>query len=88
MTVSLDETTTLADIDQLLAILAGGRDPGFSAESLAPSVDGGLGGFERASPFMTHPTFNSYHTGAPRACRPGHPPTAVQSALKVLPQRH
>jgi hypothetical protein len=38
ITVSLDETTKLADVDQLLRILNGGSAPGFSAESLAPEV--------------------------------------------------
>ena len=131
MTISLDETTTLADVDQLLAVLNGGKGafcyvslsrawqrqgqrqpcagaghawavgpavqaarrraagacpapaskapasdcpplcppcsdaaPGFTAESLAPSVSPRLGGLERSSPFLQHPVFNSYHTGA------------------------
>ena len=63
MTISLDETTTLADVDQLLAILGGGSPPAFSAESLAPRVAGGVGPFERTTPFLQHPTFNNYHTG-------------------------
>jgi glycine dehydrogenase len=62
VTVSMDETTTLADVDQLLRILNGGAAPAFSAEALAPGVAGGTPGFERSSPFMTHPVFNSYHT--------------------------
>lgn len=60
--VSLDETTTLADVDQLLAVLAGGSDPGFTSESLAPSVAPALGAFQRTSSFLEHPVFNSYHT--------------------------
>lgn len=63
VTVSFDETTTLADVDQLLAILNGGKAPAFTAEALAPGVAGGVGAFERTSPFLQHPTFNSYHTG-------------------------
>ena len=43
VTISLDETTTIADVDQLLRILNGGRDPGFTAESLAPQVSQGCG---------------------------------------------
>eukprot|EP00887_Chlorella_sp_A99_P006129 scaffold22.g6129.t1 len=62
VTVSLDETTTLADLNQLLALLNGGAAPGFAAESLAPGVGGGVGPFARASAFLEHPTFNSYHT--------------------------
>jgi Glycine cleavage system P-protein len=38
VTVSLDETTTLADVDLLLTILNGGAAPGFMAESLAAQV--------------------------------------------------
>lgn len=63
VSVSLDETTTLEDVDQLFHILAGGRDPGFTAESLAPELSGDmLGSFTRTSSFMEHPVFNSYHT--------------------------
>ena len=38
VTISLDETTTIADIDQLLFILNNGNQPGFKAESLAEQV--------------------------------------------------
>lgn len=63
VSVALDETTTLADVDDLFRILAGGRDPGFTAEALAPSVSGpALGPLARSSRFMEHPVFNSYHT--------------------------
>lgn len=39
ITVALDETTRLEDVDQLLRILNGGSAPGFSAESLASEVN-------------------------------------------------
>jgi glycine dehydrogenase len=42
ITVALDETTRLEDVDQLLRILNGGSAPGFSAESLASEVGGRL----------------------------------------------
>lgn len=42
VTISLDETTRLEDVDQLLRILAGGSDPGFTAESLASQVNPSL----------------------------------------------
>ena len=45
-------------------MLNGGAAPGFTAEGLAPSVPGGVGGFERSSAFLQHPVFNAYHTGA------------------------
>lgn len=38
VTVALDETTELADVDELLRLLNGGKDPGFSAASLADEV--------------------------------------------------
>ena len=38
ITVSLDETTRIEDIDQLFKILNGGSPAGFSAESLASEV--------------------------------------------------
>ena len=41
VTVALDETTRLEDVDELLAILNGGSPAGFSAESLAGQVRGG-----------------------------------------------
>jgi hypothetical protein len=59
----MDETSSLADVDLLLSILNGGKAPAFSAESLAPSVPGGVGKLARTSPFLQHPIFNSYHTG-------------------------
>ena len=38
ITLSMDETTTLADVDVLLSILNGGKNAGFTAESLAEQV--------------------------------------------------
>ncbi len=38
VTISLDETTSIEDVDHLLAVLNGGKPAGFSAESLAESV--------------------------------------------------
>lgn len=40
LTISLDETTTIKDVDQLFKILNGGSAPAFTAESLAPKVHG------------------------------------------------
>jgi glycine dehydrogenase len=65
ITISFDETTTLADVDELLTLLNGNKAPGFAAESLASSVDAKIktgGDFSRTSSFMEHPVFNSYHT--------------------------
>ena len=38
VTISLDETTSIEDVDHLLTVLNGGKPAGFSAESLAESV--------------------------------------------------
>lgn len=62
ITIAIDETTTIADVDQLLTILNRGQTPGFSAESIASSVTSKLGGFERSSAFLQHSVFNSFHT--------------------------
>lgn len=42
VSIALDETTTLADVDALLAVLNGGKQPGFTAESLADGVSARL----------------------------------------------
>lgn len=60
VTVSMDETTKLADVDLLLTVLNGGKAPGFTAAGLAPGVQPALGQFARTSAFMTQPIFNSY----------------------------
>eukprot|EP00884_Botryococcus_braunii_P013742 jgi/Botrbrau1/22369/Bobra.0002s0046.1 len=62
VTVAFDETATLADVDVLLAVLNGGKAPAFSAESLAPSVAGGVGSFARTSTYLRQPIFNVYHS--------------------------
>ena len=60
--LSLDETTSVADVDQLLRILALKKAVLFTAESLASAVGPVPSAFARTSPFLTHPVFNSYHT--------------------------
>jgi glycine dehydrogenase len=54
--VTLDETTTLDDLQRLLAA--------FEATALKPGAGQprALGSFERQSPFLTHEVFNAYHT--------------------------
>jgi glycine dehydrogenase len=62
--VSIDETTTTADLQQVLAIFAAAKN------TTAPSVDNLLSNLadlipaalKRTSTYMTHPVFNSYHT--------------------------
>ncbi|HUH94199.1 MAG TPA: aminomethyl-transferring glycine dehydrogenase [Casimicrobiaceae bacterium] len=61
--ISLDETTTRADVEHLWRLFAadGATIPEFAA--LEPSVDDRYpGALRRVSAFLTHPTFNSYHS--------------------------
>jgi glycine dehydrogenase len=60
--LSLDETTSVEDVDQLLRILAQGKAVPFTAASLAPQAGKVPAAFARTSPFLQHPVFNSYHT--------------------------
>jgi glycine dehydrogenase len=62
ITLSLDETTSVEDVDQLLRILAQGKSVPFTAASLAPQAGVVPAAFKRTSPFLQHPVFNSYHT--------------------------
>ncbi|MGA7955171.1 MAG: aminomethyl-transferring glycine dehydrogenase [Gloeobacterales cyanobacterium] len=64
--VSLDETTSGKDLEDLLTIFTGGH-PGlalpFSIKELAAVTSGAVAEhFARSSPFLTHPVFNSYHS--------------------------
>ncbi|MDY7537045.1 aminomethyl-transferring glycine dehydrogenase [Undibacterium sp. RTI2.1] len=59
--ISLDETTTRADIDALWSIFAHGKViPDFDATEAAVS-DALPAALVRTSTFLTHPTFNRYH---------------------------
>ena len=42
VTVSFDEVTTVADVDELFAVLNGGSKPDFSAQSLADEVSAAM----------------------------------------------
>ena len=61
--VSLDESTSLADVAALLTIFNGGDASGLDIDALAaestPRYDER---FARTSPFMTHPVFNTHHS--------------------------
>lgn len=61
VSVSFDETNTLADVDALLKVLNGGKPAAFTADSLAAATQGGVGGFARKSSFLQSPIFNAYH---------------------------
>ena len=62
VSISLDETTTRSEMKALLAVFSGGRAvAGFEAfekgvNSLIPAE------LLRASPYLTHPVFNRYHS--------------------------
>lgn len=61
VTVSVDETTTLEDLDALLDVLRGG--PGPAAAKLAEAVDAAMPGhIARTSAYMTNAVFNQYHS--------------------------
>ena len=60
--VAFDETSSLADIDALLAVLAPGKAVKKAAD-LAPGVGTTIAGaVARTSSFLTHPVFNTYHS--------------------------
>ncbi len=61
--ISLDETTTLEDVGQLLCCFAPAADLPFSLETLAQTIEPSIApAFERQTPFLTHAVFNSYHS--------------------------
>jgi glycine dehydrogenase len=61
--VSLDETTSLADVGTLLTIFNGGDAHGLDLDALAADTNPRYDErFARTSPFMTHPVFNTHHS--------------------------
>ena len=61
--IALDETTTAADVNDLLEILAAGSAATPTFEQLSPTVDARYDErFARTTPILTHPVFNSYHS--------------------------
>src|SRR5690606_11958416 len=62
--VSLDETTTRADVELLWRIFAPSHDaplpPTDALDASAPSLL--PAGLARTSPFLTHPVFNTHHS--------------------------
>jgi glycine dehydrogenase len=59
--VALDEVTSPADVDALLAILGEGA-PVPSCAELAREASPALGGFERKSAYLTHEVFGAHHS--------------------------
>lgn len=59
--ISLDETTTVQDLQDLLEIFAIAGDLPFAVESLAADLPKSVPTLSRTSSYLTHPVFNSYH---------------------------
>jgi len=61
LALSLDEVTTLEEVQTLLSIFGNGDAE--SVKQIADSTASGYTGpMRRTSPFLTHPVFNSYHS--------------------------
>ncbi len=64
--ISLNETTTLSDLDDLFYLFNDGIRPEFGAADLAqegiPSFAASYPALARTRGFLTHPVFNSYHS--------------------------
>ncbi len=60
--VTLDETTTLADLDALLEVFAGGKKNSLVTAASVEATSGCIpAGFARTASFMQHEVFNRYH---------------------------
>jgi glycine dehydrogenase len=57
--ISLDETTSLADVEDLLSIFGASRDVAPAAVAFLAGVPKAL---QRHSPFLLHPVFNAHHS--------------------------
>ncbi|HEV2131004.1 MAG TPA: aminomethyl-transferring glycine dehydrogenase, partial [Longimicrobiaceae bacterium] len=61
--VSLDETTTLRDLHDLLTAFNHGTEPELRIEELVEETEAEYEApFTRTSEFLTHPAFNTYHS--------------------------
>ncbi|MGH7271952.1 MAG: aminomethyl-transferring glycine dehydrogenase, partial [Polyangiaceae bacterium] len=60
--VALDEATTLADVDALLAVFSAGREPAPPTAKLAQEADSALGALDRKSTYLTHPVFGAHRS--------------------------
>jgi glycine dehydrogenase len=61
--ISLDESATAADVEDLLVVFGGEKAAGLSAERLAEGADLGFPApHARRSAYLTHPVFNAFHT--------------------------
>jgi len=62
LAVALDEITSAAEIDSLLAIFYDGRAPAFTCEQLAAEASPALAGLERKSAYLGHPVFHAHRS--------------------------
>jgi glycine dehydrogenase len=62
VTIALDETTSPADVDAILAVFSAGRSPTSPCDQLARQASPALTGLERMTGYLSHPVFNSYHS--------------------------
>ncbi|MCL2447383.1 MAG: aminomethyl-transferring glycine dehydrogenase [Polyangiaceae bacterium] len=62
LVIALDETTTAADVDALLAVFQRGSARATPSAELAREASPALGGFERTSAYLTHAVFNTHHS--------------------------
>lgn len=61
--IALDETTSTEDLEDLWAVFAGDKDPGFRVQDLAPDVEVNYEApWARTTLFLTQPVFNRYHS--------------------------
>ena len=61
--IALDETTSLADVEELARLFAGTRPLPFAVDDLAGKVASAIPErLRRTTPFCTHPVFHRYHS--------------------------
>ena len=61
--VSLDETTTAADVAQLVAVFGGGEGPDLAKPDAPAETTAGIpAGLAREIDYLQHPLFNDYHS--------------------------
>ncbi|GAA0541778.1 aminomethyl-transferring glycine dehydrogenase [Chitinophaga japonensis] len=57
--ISLDETTTITDVNDILQLFDAGR---LSAERLQAAADHVPAALQRSTPYLLHPVFNTHHS--------------------------
>jgi glycine cleavage system P protein (glycine dehydrogenase) len=60
--IAFDETTSASDVDVLLTVFGDGAPAAASCAELAREAVSAIGGFERASSYLTHSVFNSHRS--------------------------